>query len=137
MALLDESQRRYQAVGGRDTKVTYHLHPPALRSMGFGKKLEFRRTAAPSFTALRAMKRLRGTKLDPFGYAEVRRVERAMIPEYERALDAIVAGLTPATLDDAVAIAELPHQVRGYEHLKLDRAANYRRELTDRLATYG
>ena len=33
------------------------------------------------------MKRLRGTLADPFRWAEVRRLERAMIPEYEEALD--------------------------------------------------
>ncbi|MEO6570658.1 MAG: indolepyruvate ferredoxin oxidoreductase family protein, partial [Ilumatobacteraceae bacterium] len=62
LALLDESQQRYQVVGGSDTEVTYHLHPPALRSMGMDRKMKFRRTGTPSFVALRAMKKLRGTK---------------------------------------------------------------------------
>lgn len=136
LALLDESQQRYRAVGGPDTKVTYHLHPPALRSMGLDRKLKFRRTGEPSFRALRAMKRLRGTKLDPFGRAEVRKLERALIPEYERAVDVLLAGLTAERLDEAVAIAELPDQVRGYEHIKLGRATRYRRELEQRLAGY-
>src|SRR5690606_13169049 len=118
LALLDESQERYRAVGGHRTKVTYHLHPPALRSMGLGRKMKFRRTGEPSFRALRAMKRLRGTRLDPFGYAEVRRVERAMVPEYERAVDTLVESLSAARIDAAVTIAELPDQVRGYEHIK-------------------
>ena len=136
LALLDESQQRYRAVGGPDTKVTYHLHPPALRSVGLDRKLKFGRTGEPSFRALRAMKRLRGTKLDPFGYAEVRRTEREMIPEYERAVDTLVDTLTADRLDAAVAIAELPDQVRGYEHIKLRRAATYRRELAQHLARY-
>lgn len=136
LALLDESQRRYEAVGGPDTTVTYHLHPPALRSMGMDRKIEFKRTAAPSFTALRAMKRLRGTLADPFRWAEVRKVERAMIPEYERAVDTLCAGLTAANLDEAVEIASLPDQVRGYEHLKLRRAAAYRDELRSQIARF-
>ncbi len=136
LALLDESQRRYEAVGGATTKVTYHLHPPALRAMGIGRKIKFRRTGTPSFKALRAMKQLRGTRADPFGYAEVRRIERAMIPEFEAALDALVTGLTADNLDDAIAIASLPDQVRGYEDVKLPRAKAYRAELAERLARF-
>ena len=130
LALLDESQERYRAIGGKHTKVTYHLHPPALRSLGVDKKLKFRRLGAPSFQVLRAMKRVRGTRADPFGYAGVRRVERAMIPEYERAVDQMLGRLTCDNLTVAAAIAALPDQVRGYEHIKLRRAAAYRTELT-------
>lgn len=136
LALLDESRRRYEEVGGPGTKVTYHLHPPMLRSLGLDRKIKFRRTGEPSFKALRAMKRLRGTKLDPFGYHEVRVLEREMIPEYERAVDELLAGLTKPKLAEAVAIAELPDQVRGYEHIKLERATAYRAELASRLARY-
>jgi len=136
LALLDESQRRYRAVGGADTTVTYHLHPPALRSMGMGRKIEFERTATPSFTALRAMKKVRGTLADPFRWAEVRKVERAMIPEFESAIDRLITRLTADTLDEATAIASLPDQVRGYEDLKLDRAATYREQLAQRLARF-
>ena len=46
-----------------------------------------------------------------------------MIPEYEQAVgDAGRPASTADNLADAVAIASLPDQVRGYEHLKLDRA---------------
>jgi indolepyruvate ferredoxin oxidoreductase len=136
LALLPESQARYQAVGGSDTKVTYHLHPPMLRSLGLDRKLKFRRTGEPSFKALRSMKRLRGTLADPFRWAEVRKLERAMIPEYEGALDTLLDRLDTVNLEEAVAIASLPDQVRGYEHIKLDRAKRYRAELADRLQRY-
>ena len=136
LALLDESQRRYQAVGGANTKVTYHLHPPILRSIGLDRKLRFRRTGNPSFTALRAMKRVRGTVADPFRWAEVRRTERAMIPEYEHAVESLIQRLAAANLEAAVTIAGLPDQVRGYEHIKLRRAAAYRAELAERIAAF-
>ena len=35
---------------------------------------------------------------------------------------------------EAVAIASLPDQVRGYEDIKLDRAATYRSQLAERLS---
>ncbi len=136
LALLDESQQRYQAVGGADTAVTYHLHPPALRSAGMQRKIEFKRTAAPSFKALRAMKRVRGTLADPFRWAEVRKVERAMIPEFEQAVDRLADRLTAGNLDEAVAIATLPDRVRGYEDIKLRRATAYRAELASRLQRF-
>jgi indolepyruvate ferredoxin oxidoreductase len=108
-----------------------------LRSIGLARKIKFRRTGKPSFATLRAMKKLRGTKLDPFGYAEVRQIEREMIPEYERALDTLVAGLTVDRLAEATTIAGLPDQVRGYEDVKLPRARAYRSELATHLAAYG
>jgi indolepyruvate ferredoxin oxidoreductase len=82
------------------------------------------------------MKRLRGTLADPFRWAEVRKLERAMIPEFEQALDTLMSGLDADNLDDAVEIATLPDQVRGYEHIKLERAKQYRAELADRLKRY-
>ena len=136
LALLDESQERYRVIGGPDTSVTYHLHPPALRSMGMDRKIEFKRTAAPSFRALRAMKKVRGTLADPFRWAEVRKVERAMIPEYESAVDNLTARLTADNIVEATAIASLPDQVRGYEDLKLERATAYRAELAERLSRF-
>ncbi len=59
-----------------------------------------------------------------------------MIPEFESALDTIQDRLTAANLDEAVGIALLPDQVRGYEQLKLTRAATYRAELAARLADF-
>ena len=37
----------------------------------------------PVLAALARSKRVRGTVADPFRWAEVRKLERAMIPEYE------------------------------------------------------
>jgi len=136
LALLPESQARYRAAGGPATTVTYHLHPPVLKALGVDHKVGFRRLGKPSFAALRALKRLRGTFADPFGHAEVRKLERELIPEFERALDQLLAGLTADNLAEAMAIAGLPDQVRGYEELKLRRAGTYRRELATRLAEY-
>jgi hypothetical protein len=39
-------------------------------------------------------------------------------------------------IDEAVAIASLPDQVRGYEHLKRSRAEAYRAELAARLTAF-
>jgi indolepyruvate ferredoxin oxidoreductase len=133
LLLSDDARDGYEAVGGSNTVVTYHLHPPMLRAIGLHRKLELRRSAAPALRSLRALKGLRGTVFDPFRWAEVRRIERAMVPEYIEALRRLQARLTADTLDDAVEIASLPDQVRGYEDLKLRRAAAYRAELARRV----
>jgi indolepyruvate ferredoxin oxidoreductase len=60
-----------------------------------------------------------------------------MIPEYERAVRTLAGRLTAANLDEAVTIASLPDQVRGYEDIKLPRAEAYRKELAARLKSFG
>ena len=141
LLLLPESQAQAEAVGGRRTKVTWLLHPPALRSLGRRSKIHFGRWSRPAFRALRAMRRLRGHWFDAFGWAAVRRVERAMIPEYTAAIGSLLSHLTGDNLTDdnlteAVAIASLPDRVRGYEHLKLERAGAYRDELSRRVLAF-
>jgi indolepyruvate ferredoxin oxidoreductase len=104
--------------------------------MGRKEKLELGPRTRPVLAALARSKRLRGTLADPFRWAEVRRVERAMIPEYERAVEHLAARLDATNLAAAVEIAFLPDRVRGYEHLKMARATAYRAELASRLATF-
>ncbi len=137
LLLADDGQRGYREVGGEDTTVTYHLHPPMLRALGFERKLELGRSVEPALRALRRSKRLRGTLADPFRWAEVRRVERAMIPEYIEAVGRLCRRIevdpSPERLSAATEIAALPDQVRGYEDLKLRRARAYRDELARRL----
>ena len=70
-----------------DAKVYFMLHPPLLRALGLKRKLKLGRWFVPAFRLLYRMRRLRGTRLDPFGHAEVRRVERELIAEYEALVD--------------------------------------------------
>ena len=65
--------------------------------MGLERKLKLGSWFVPSFRALYRMRRLRGTKLDPFGRAQVRRVERELIGEYEEMVAEALARLTPET----------------------------------------
>jgi indolepyruvate ferredoxin oxidoreductase len=112
----------------------WHLHPPLLRALGLKKKLKLGAWFRPAFQALYAFRRLRGSPLDPFGYAEVRRVERALVDEYIRQIEAVLRRLAPGSHDAAVALAELPDQIRGYERIKLDNVKRYREAATQLLA---
>jgi indolepyruvate ferredoxin oxidoreductase len=126
--------------GGR--RVRYRLHPPVLRSLGMRKKIAIPAAAArPAFRVLAAMRHLRGTPADPFGYTKVRRTERRLAAEYEAELSAVLADLpggdsSPNTYATAVELARLPLEIRGYEHIKLAAVQRYeaqRAELRQRL----
>jgi indolepyruvate ferredoxin oxidoreductase len=82
-----------------------------------------------AFRLLYAMRRLRGTRLDPFGYAHVRRVERELIAEYDAGLRAALADLSPAGYERAVTLAALPDMIRGYEEIKLRNVERYHEAL--------
>ena len=120
-------QARVRAEFGEDAKIAFNLHPPLLRAMGLDRKLKLGSWFTPSFKALYRMLRLRGTKLDPFGRAEVRRVERELIEEYERMVDDALSKLTPETHPTAVEMLELPDVIRGYEEIKLRNVVLFRK----------
>ena len=122
---------------GEGARATWNLHPPLLRALGLERKLKLGPWFAPVFKGLRAMKRLRGTALDPFGRAEVRRVERALVDEYRGMIETVLTRLGPATHDTAVAIGELPDLVRGYEAVKLESVARFRGAARALLAKLG
>ena len=76
------------------------------------------RVALPLFRVLRHGKMIRGTVLDLFGYQAERRQERALIDQYTTDLRNVLAALTRDNLPTAVALAELPDQIRGFGPVK-------------------
>jgi len=110
-------------------EIRYALHPPILRAMGFKKKIKLGRWFDSVFRLLVATRGLRGTALDPFGRAEVRRVERELIGEYRSLVEKALVGLSPETHARAVKLANLPDVIRGYEEIKLRNVAKFRDEV--------
>ncbi|MER6574531.1 indolepyruvate ferredoxin oxidoreductase family protein [Nonomuraea sp. NPDC001023] len=129
-----EEQARREREYGADAVVSVLLHPPLLRAMGMKRKIRLRRSAPVLFRGLRAARVLRGTALDVFGQAEVRRVERELITEYRDLMRAALARLTPGTIDAVAEIAGLPESIRGYEDIKLARVAEFRERAAAALA---
>jgi indolepyruvate ferredoxin oxidoreductase len=125
---LDEAVR---AQFGDGARYQYRLHPPVLRALGLKHKISLGPWSRPAFAALVAMRRLRGTALDPFGRTEVRRTERALIAEYREVVDALLTGLTVGNHDLAIRIAALPDQIRGYEDIKLATVRTYHENLAE------
>ncbi|WP_369221838.1 indolepyruvate ferredoxin oxidoreductase family protein [Streptomyces sp. R39] len=129
LALDAEVRASVEDEFGGGAKVAHHLHPPVLKSLGMHRKLRLRHSSVPVFRALRGMRRLRGTPLDVFGYAHVRKVERELVEEYTRVITTLAPDLDCERLDRSVAIAALPDQVRGYEQIKLANVETYRKDL--------
>ncbi|MEJ7892334.1 MAG: indolepyruvate ferredoxin oxidoreductase family protein [Solirubrobacteraceae bacterium] len=127
-------QARLEAEFGAGAKVRYKLHPPALRAMGMQRKI----TVGPAFTSLRRLRRLRGTKLDPFGYARVRRVERALPAAYRAIVERALERAGAADYALLVELCDLPDLVRGYEDIKLASVERFHvraAELLERIET--
>ena len=127
-----EAAATIDAVGGAGAKASWKLHPPVFKALGMNRKIAIRTTVgSPAMKLLARGKRLRGTKLDPFGRAEVRKVERELIETFESSIETVLTRLAAGsmTAGEAAAIATLPQAVRGYEDRKLERAATYRADL--------
>lgn len=118
---------------GAGARYSYQLHPPVLRAMGLNRKIVLGPWSRPLIRLLRTARRLRGTRLDPFGHAQVRRVERELIAEYR---EVIGNALELSTVDESVVrqLADLPDLVRGYESIKLTNVATYRERQAKLLA---
>jgi indolepyruvate ferredoxin oxidoreductase len=128
LLLKDEFFQRVRAQFGDDAQLAFHLHPPLLRLLGLKHKLRLRMWFTPALKALRALRSVRGTPVDIFGYAKVRRVERQLIGEYRRLVESLLDDLNEENYELAVQIAELPDMIRGYEDIKLASVAEFRGE---------
>ncbi|MEE8580186.1 MAG: indolepyruvate ferredoxin oxidoreductase family protein [Myxococcota bacterium] len=108
---------------GRRVHPTYWLHPPLLRSLGLTRKLRLGPWFELGLRGLVALRRLRGTAFDVFGASEVRRVERELVDWYEELMMELARRLESMGVDVATEIAEMAAAIRGYESLKIERAA--------------
>jgi indolepyruvate ferredoxin oxidoreductase len=129
--LQSEQATQLAETYGRDATIHYHLHPPFLRALGWQKKIKFGKWFTLGYHILMRAKRLRGTRLDLFGYAHVRRVERALIGEYRALIEQQLATLSPDTYEHAVKLATLPDLIRGYEEVKLRNVERFRKEVRE------
>lgn len=114
-----------------DFKIHYHLAPPLLakrNDKGELVKRKFGPSTYSLFKLLARLRGLRGTVLDVFGRTEERRTERALIDEYRRTVEDLVARLNPGNHALAVEIAALPDKIRGYGHVKARNLAAVRPE---------
>ena len=133
-------KRKIAAQFEGDFKLNFYLSPPVLAmkdpNTGLARKRRFGPWTYGLFTVLAKMRFLRGSKLDVFGYNPERRMERALVREYEARIVELAEGLTPENHALAVEIASLPEQIRGYGHVKDDHLKKVRAREPALLATW-
>jgi len=132
--------RRIAAMFEGDYRLVFHLAPPLLArrdpERGEPRKIAFGPWVMGVFRLLAKLKRLRGTPLDVFGRSAERRMERALIREYEEIVEALLAGLSRENHAAAVEIAAAADEIRGFGHVKAKSAAAVRARWQELLARY-
>lgn len=123
-----------------DLDVTFHLGSPLLLSgrdaQGRPKKRALSgKWVLPLFRFMARFKGLRGTALDPFGYAAERRMERGLIADYRTMMSQVLEGLNAANLYHAIELAGAATEVRGYGPVKEDAFHAYEKRKADLLAS--
>ena len=129
-----------QAQFGHGYKLTYNLAPPFLSHRdpltGELQKREYGSWIFTAFKLLTKFKFLRGTAFDIFGWTEERRHERLMIEDYIKLLDETASKLDAANHPAAVALINLPDDIRGYGHVKAKSIAAANTLQTKRLQAF-
>jgi len=104
-----------------DFKVTYNLALPLFAKRDAHDhlvKARFGSWMKTAFRLLAKLRGLRGTAFDVFGYSEERKLERALIREYEALVTGMLPNLSPQNYRIAVELAALPERIRGFGHVK-------------------
>jgi len=133
-----ETEARARAEFGGDFTMKYHLAPPIFEKIGSdGRpvKREYGAWMGRAMSFMARFKGLRGTVFDPFARTAERRMERALIAEYERDMAEVLPKLSPETRDSIVALAELPLTIRGFGPVKQANAAKAAKQREALLAT--
>jgi indolepyruvate ferredoxin oxidoreductase len=141
--LLLSSREKAQAEFEGDFKMSFNLAPPLMSKMGPNgrpMKREFGPWLERPMRVLARLKALRGTPLDVFGYTAERKMERALIKQYEADMRDVAPKLDADTRDAIVALAALPLQIRVFGPVKQAseaKAAKRREELLGVIRTGG
>ena len=108
-------------------RLEFNLSPPLLARIdpatGRPRKIRFGQWMMPLFGLLARLKFLRGTGFDPFGWTTERRMERQLIESYWTTIGELLATLNPLNYADAVEIAKLPDEIRGFGFIKQEAIA--------------
>ncbi len=117
--LLMQTRKKAEDSFDGNLNMTYHLAPPVLTKTGpDGRPMKraFGAMTSRLFPVLARMKVLRNTPFDPFGYTAERKMERALIAQYEADMERVLRG--DITGETAVSLARLPMDIKGFGPVK-------------------
>ncbi len=135
LALDSDLSSQAKALFGPNSKLSYRLEPPTMKAVGIDRKIAIPEIAGRKmFQGLVRAKKARGTRFDPFGRSAERVAERALIVDYENLITALIEELSTRTSDakryhEAVGIADLADQIRGFAEVKMSNIQNYQTEV--------
>ena len=125
---------------GDKARLRFHLAPPLLSrgvdARGRPGKREFGSWMIPAFKVLARFRKLRGTRFDIFGLTAERRMERALIEEFEKNTDILLQHLSLHNVDLALEIVKEYLEIRGYGPVKEEAAEKTRARIESKLAGY-
>ena len=105
-----------------DYKLVFHLAPPLLASRdphtGEPGKRRYGPWMLKAMGLLARARRLRGSRFDPFARSADRKLDRALITEYEAVVAEILERLDAGNHATAVALAAQPDGIRGFGHVR-------------------
>jgi indolepyruvate ferredoxin oxidoreductase len=118
VGFLDSVKRDF----GTGAKVRFHMAPPLLSrrkdARGRPLKSEFGGWILPGLRLLAGMRGLRGSRFDLFGMTAERRMERALIAEFEALIEATLPDLNADSAKQLCADVALYLDIRGYGPVK-------------------
>jgi indolepyruvate ferredoxin oxidoreductase len=85
---------------------------------GRPRKIRFGPWMRLPMSVLAKLKFLRGGALDPFGYSQERRRERAAIDQYKQRVESMLAKLEAGNRDRVAAALAYAEQIRGFGPVK-------------------
>jgi indolepyruvate ferredoxin oxidoreductase len=107
---------------GHTAKLRFHLAPPFLNSgkdaRGRPRKKEFGSWILPVLRLMARMRGLRGTAFDVFGRTAERRMERALIVEFEQLMNNLLPIVGASNLDAASELIGCFMDIRGFGPVK-------------------
>jgi indolepyruvate ferredoxin oxidoreductase len=123
-----------------DYKLVFHLAPPLVSKpdpvTGEATKRIYGPWMMGAFRMLAKLRRFRGSTFDVFNRTAERKMERALIGEYEAVIAELLAGLAPHNHPLAVELAAIPEHVRGFGHVKARQVAEAKAKEARLLAAF-
>jgi indolepyruvate ferredoxin oxidoreductase len=104
-----------------DFRIRFNLAPQLFSSKdgnGHLIKKQYGAWIWPAFKLLARARKLRGSRFDPFGYTEERKIERQLIDDYRLMLEVLLGQLDAYNLASAIELVSLPAKIRGFGHVK-------------------